>query len=496
MTTYIPKKLRSPLPVVLENRIAWSIGKEDQSTGLDMVAGPFFSEEEALDEIGDTGLSLYKIEKDSTDKTWEWDDTNFYWKKVEANEFKLSEDQRDALVGLKSWLANSETYFILSGLAGTGKSYLVSQLRSLTKNNIVFTATTNKSAKNLQSLIGESVSTTYSALGLRMEQQEEKLILVKKDNSPYFPKGSILLIDEAGTAPIVLVDAIKEAANEHGLKVILVGDPLQLPPVGEKRSKSWKLTENKVFLRKVVRYDNAILSLSVKIRSNIKNKIWESPIRTDVDKDGNGVHLLSKKEFFSKLSLITLDTCRDIKIGAWRNSVIDAYNKKIRLSLGFEETFCENDQILLKTPLKEDKKIIAHIDDDFTVRKVQDSYVNTIVGRTDTTLLSVVQNDTGLRYSIHIPRNTILFNEQLTELAELAKSTRNSRQPWKNFWEFKDSFASVRYGYAMTAHRLQGSTYKEMFIDQRDILSNPNDLESFKCLYVASSRPTTNLYTF
>jgi ATP-dependent exoDNAse (exonuclease V) alpha subunit len=53
----------------------------------------------------------------------------------------------------------------------------------------------------------------------------------------------------------------------------------------------------------------------------------------------------------------------------------------------------------------------------------------------------------------------------------------------------------VRYGYALTAHRAQGSTYETVFIDQEDILSNPTKAEGGRCFYVAATRASKRIYT-
>jgi len=52
----------------------------------------------------------------------------------------------------------------------------------------------------------------------------------------------------------------------------------------------------------------------------------------------------------------------------------------------------------------------------------------------------------------------------------------------------------VKYAYAITAHRAQGSTYDTVYVDYQDILMNRERYEAFQCLYVASSRPRKTLY--
>jgi hypothetical protein len=65
----------------------------------------------------------------------------------------------------------------------------------------------------------------------------------------------------------------------------------------------------------------------------------------------------------------------------------------------------------------------------------------------------------------------------------------------KDFYKYIDEpFALVNYGYAITCHRAQGSTYYNTFVDVDDILKNIKDNESKKCLYTAVSRTSNEVF--
>jgi exodeoxyribonuclease-5 len=76
---------------------------------------------------------------------------------------------------------------------------------------------------------------------------------------------------------------------------------------------------------------------------------------------------------------------------------------------------------------------------------------------------------------------------------KLAYDAKATPRLWKKFWEHKDLFHDIKYAYALTAHRSQGSTYENVWVDYQDILINRNRKEAFQCLYVACTRPTTKL---
>lgn len=57
-----------------------------------------------------------------------------------------------------------------------------------------------------------------------------------------------------------------------------------------------------------------------------------------------------------------------------------------------------------------------------------------------------------------------------------------------------DCFAQLNYGYCITVHKSQGSTFKNVFVDMSDILDNNNQNETSKCLYTAITRSSKKLY--
>ena len=56
-----------------------------------------------------------------------------------------------------------------------------------------------------------------------------------------------------------------------------------------------------------------------------------------------------------------------------------------------------------------------------------------------------------------------------------------------------ECFAELNYGYCITVHKSQGSTFKNVFIDMNDIISNNNINETSKCLYTSITRSSKTL---
>ena len=62
------------------------------------------------------------------------------------------------------------------------------------------------------------------------------------------------------------------------------------------------------------------------------------------------------------------------------------------------------------------------------------------------------------------------------------------------YYNIKDIFADISYGYCLTVHKSQGSTYNYAFIDTKNILDSPKKFrQHLKCLYTASTRASKKI---
>ena len=82
---------------------------------------------------------------------------------------------------------------VLRGAAGTGKSFVLSQIVKDYKGSVLVTATTHKAKNNLQTSIGVKAYTTHSALGFNMTRNgiEQYLSDIREPI-----EADLLIIDE------------------------------------------------------------------------------------------------------------------------------------------------------------------------------------------------------------------------------------------------------------------------------------------------------------
>jgi exodeoxyribonuclease-5 len=412
-------------------------------------------------------------------------------------EYVLTAGQQEAITKIEKWFKGSDRYFRLTGYAGTGKSYVISLLSDkLDSHEVLFTAPTNKATKVLKSLMPNRVcKTIYSALSLKMVEREDERVLMPADERFNLSGYKYIFVDEASMLNSELMGYIDTSAIQYGIKLLFICDFAQLPPVGEDESPVFNLNCPNHELTEVVRHDNQILEVATHVRTCIVNNIKLKPIELS---DGpKSVYRLSKYGFIERIQRAAASGFQDVKIVAWRNSTVDELNDIVRNTIYTREQldsgfWLPKDNVVVTAPINLDRKLVATTDDEGVVTEVS-------IG---------VDFDTGLKCyhpTLRMEDGSILrlrvlhesafdeFQETLSNYANEARMPGNGKL-WGRFWKLKDRFHHIRHSYAITAHRAQGSTFKYVFVDASDILSNPDRHTAYRCLYVAVSRASDRLY--
>ena len=413
----------------------------------------------------------------------------------------LTSEQQLAVQALLDFIADPEPpsmFFTFAGYAGVGKTFCMREVVARCSKSLVkfaFTAPTNKAAKELRKVTG-SATTIYSLLGLRIDKTGELKQVVAGKSSIDLSDYDAILIDEASMINVNLMNILSEKAAIYKVKIIFMGDKAQLPPVKESISPVWKLPVG-ASLEKVMRHDNQILTLVTEVRE-VMNSLTPS-IRIKSNNDGNeGVWKLSKREFWDSIydSAVKGEFADGAaaKVVAWRNVKVAEYNALIRFGIygaaAVPGHFLPGERIVAASPcMRQDESLLA-TDDEALVEKATPCKHPFDHRYLALELMVRTELNKVVRLLVIHPDSEQQFAADSQTLAEEAKA--NGRL-WKKFWDHKDLFHEVKYAYALTTHRAQGSTYTNVWVDSTDILMNRNRLEAFQCLYVACSRPTTRL---
>ena len=439
----------------------------------------------------------------------------------------------------------------LVGAAGTGKTFLVRALLSnstLSYSLIGLSAPTHKACRVLGESIhisGIKVNTIQSDLGLRLNFDIDKF---DPNNPPFDPKGKIkignyklYIVDEASMINSRLCIFLEKTCVSNKCKIIFIGDDSQLAPVGEKYSSAFRNIKS-YSLKQIVRQgeDNPVSYLLDLLRYDINHKTYKflnyiqrfkEQFNADYTKgyqvcDANTFNQTVYNNFNDEELTRNVDYA---KVISYTNLNVSSWNKFIRNSI-----IADSDKsILTKNDLIISYVTIVNEFNDCVIKNSEEYIINDIQNFTDsrydknglkgflvkfqaihggdiTTPLFVIDHTDS--YTV---QRYVQINNSMIEAAKTARANiRNEK--WKSYFAFKEycllmvnilspdgkiiTSRSLDYGFALTSHKSQGSTFDTALVDVNDIVFDKYgqpyaDAEEVnRRLYVACSRCKNKLY--
>jgi len=199
---------------------------------------------------------------------------------------KWTGQQQEALRAVSAWLKapNGPQVFRLFGWAGTGKSTLARHLAGDLKS-VHYAAFTGKAALVMRKRGCKGASTIHSLIYSLISDTEGEPRFAIDPESPA-ADADLIVIDEVS----MVDEELAQDLLSFGTKVLVLGDPFQLPPV--KGAGYFTEDEPDIMLREIHRQarDNPIVRLSLDIREGGKleyGRYDQSRViaRSDVDQD-------------------------------------------------------------------------------------------------------------------------------------------------------------------------------------------------------------------
>lgn len=435
--------------------------------------------------------------------------------------FKPNAQQIDALNEMDRFMKSNETSMTLSGYAGTGKTSLMEMIAQKGRKqyrSVVFCATTNKAAAVLNERVskaGFKAATLNKVFGISVEVDSKSntynarnLVNVLKDAD--ITPGTTVIIDEASMINEENYGILNNIAKQNSLKIIYVGDSAQLAPVNENKiSKVFRNGEGKVItLTQVERTDdNAILKEATELRNG--NPL--SGVSSFNDK-GEGVAYISPNHQ-DEINNVVAHYVKGLKhnpnyfrILAYTNKAVSAYNNQVRELLGYTSPIPQvgepmtgynnwgyewktksyrfiNSESYKVSKVDKSHKITTNLNDGTAITmEVIPLTLEDSLGNIDTfNFIDIKSNPSNLQAAIQLANEKkMLWAEAKHAVGKDAKAKIYQRINFiDNFLFVNDNIEdsnhnllqakTIDFGYAMTVHKSQGSTFTNVLMDDVDI---------------------------
>lgn len=459
-------------------------------------------------------------------------------------DFTLTDDQYNALKKIEAFLSSNAQIFMLKGYAGSGKTTLLKGLVKYLqeeKKQFQVMAPTGRAAKILRKKVGSGATihkTIYAFDDIETDNETYKYIYPIRINEV---EEQVLIVDEASMVSnvenkqeffqfgtdILLNDLLTYSKVENarsGNKIIFVGDPAQLPPVGDSVSQAlnpdfFEKLELKLMLAEmtqVVRQgNNLILKNATTIRKAIDQPI-KSELVLSYDNDFIKINMEDVTTKYTELFPVP-ELGQGVVI-AYSNGSCLHYNQNIRSKIfpnspnvvagdillinqnnysGKIELFngdmvkvieADNEVETHEIPLGKDEKTGKRKHITISWRKVK------ICPEGSDMILEYYIIDTLLN-SIN---RDLSVEEKKALFVDFAIRFRNKYK--EGSYEFKKALEKdpyfnalqVKYGYAITCHKSQGGEWDTIFVDYSGRTGLNND--ALRWSYTATTRAINRCY--
>ena len=437
----------------------------------------------------------------------------------------LNDEQKKAVDDITHFLkkGNPSEWFVLEGKAGTGKTTIMTKVLEpfLGKKRVEICALSHKAKKVLWDKVvdglvdipaGLNSHSVAGLLGMTLNMETGEFSKAFSRKKPPIRWADIIIVDEASMineeALIHIMDSKKPKA-----KVVFVGDIGQLPPIrkhkvgdGAQPSPVF-LSENKSKLLNRVRQKegSGILPYS--------DFYWENSVVNEGSEDdpvpltsrsSGGDMVFSKdiEDILTKNKELFIESMKSnnpniIKTIVYRNKTKKSLNWFTRnLIFNNPNEYEVGDYLIFNDNYFKGDSVIFENSDEVTVLEVKRREFD---GKYHGHILKVSNSETTRNIEVISDGSLPEWNKHVSELFNIAKGIPNGvrrNRALRTAWSAKNRFANVDYGYTLTSHKAQGSTYDTVIVVEDDILdvSVINNIVKSQSMYVAITRASNKAY--
>lgn len=455
---------------------------------------------------------------------------------MDGRTINLNSQQEDGLNTLDRWYISGDLFIRILGYAGTGKTTISKYFLDNVKDSaIVVSAPTHQAKRVVSTTTGYEGKTIQALLGLGLDVDLENFDPNKPEfrpkRDPEIANYKVVLIDEASMLSNKkydedsglrgLLDMILDLAEQSGTRLIFLLDTAQLPPVNEKLIPT-AITERitwEVKLTHVERQagDNPLMPIYDKVRNNLKSYMNFFPDNSQINDKGEGITITKDNGVFARQIIESFRKPHEpgsIKVLCWRNVSVKGWNGFIRKYLfGPDAPVLKEGEILksysnVKGKIENSGEYLVEKIDEIRVNYDQtyDTYGKTLNIKTGEIRVYQIQVlDLYQKFRVVLD---IVHQDDASKVAiealRFMGAAKINRGLWTKYFDWRAKFylmedvfikekkalkKDLDYGYVITVHKSQGSTYDEVHVDGRDISINKDIEERNRLYYVAMSRP-------
>lgn len=350
----------------------------------------------------------------------------------------------------------------LMGRAGVGKTTTVRHIRNfLDMDSIVCAAPTHQACHILREVIQHPVCTVASLLSKRREVDYVTGEVLFEPEDFVNHSDSTIIIDEASM--IGGTDKNALFRNFPKASFLFVGDPGQLPPIKEESFSIFNHVNKHELLTNMRCGKGNVLF------DNIERIYNSSEISLkDIVIGGNTYEM--------KVEDLTLD---DVVV-TYYNKRKDYYNNLI-LKEHFGGEITTEVKMIANANLRYSK------DGQYVLTNGERFFPTQVIPTVfKLDRIRAIPKLEIAGYYLKYGRTTLNYipnRDLLSPYLEYYKSHKS----WRDFYNLQSEFDDISLAYAITSHKVQGSTYEHVTVDVGDIMSSPIGVRKAS-LYVAMSR--------
>jgi len=375
------------------------------------------------------------------------------------DDIKLTEKQDTVLFAIAQWFISKETpYYRLGGVAGSGKSVLISHLNDaintmelvdeVDDRGIGIMALSWKAANVLKSK-GLPASSIHSIIYHSQKIGPNEYRQTIKSKQAMTAHYKLFVVDEAS----MVNEQLRDDLLYFEIPILFVGDNAQLPPI-----------TNNILDRYFMRNPDSELTTVHRVAN-------ENPIIRLATHIRNGGELPDVGIYKDKIQVIH------------RNQLTDEY------LLGSDIVICGYNKSRIK--LNNIIRSLKGID------PTQQPQINETLMCTQNSKRIGIYNGDMFNVETHINSNTNTVNEQFELHIRLKTLTHENKcvlinMPDYSNRDYAQGAVNMTFGYAITCHKAQGSEYKNVLVFTNEAMGKTKE-DKTKWLYTAITRAKDKL---